>query len=116
MWEAGGGCAAPSEWRRYSARSARLDSLMAASSKGHTDIVELLLAHGCGDVDAQGLAGRVALHYACLNGRAGVVRALLGAGADPHAMDHDGHMPEGGAVGVDRGGCVALLQVISLCC
>jgi ankyrin repeat protein len=64
--------------------------LMAASGKVHTDIVELLLAHGCGDVDAQGFNGYVALHYACTNGGAGVLRALLGAGADPHLVDRDG--------------------------
>jgi ankyrin repeat protein len=89
--------------------------LMAASGNGHTDIVELLLAHGCGDVDAQGPPGCVALHYACFKGRAGMVRALLGAGANPHLVDHDGRPPLRYAAGADREGCVALLQVISLC-
>jgi ankyrin repeat-rich membrane spanning protein len=97
------------------ARQGDLSPLMLASSKGHTEIVELLLAHGCGDIDAQGLNGDEALHYACFNGRAGVVRALLGAGANPHLVDCDGRTPLRYAVGVDPGGCVALLQVISLC-
>jgi cytohesin len=86
--------------------------LKAASSEGHTDIVELLLAHGCGDVDAQGSFGRVALHYACSNGHAGVARALLGAGANPHVVDHWGDTPlmYAGSRGLVQ--CVALLQVI----
>jgi ankyrin repeat protein len=90
--------------------------LIGASGKGHTDIVELLLAHGYGDVDAQESTGRAALHRACFNGRAGVVRALLGAGANPHLVDQYGRTPLRHAVGVGREGCVALLQVNSLCC
>jgi ankyrin repeat protein len=89
---------------------------MAAANRGHTDIVELLMAHGCGDVDAQGLAGMVALHRACTNGRAGVVRALLGAGANPQVVDDDGRTPERDADERGHAECVAVLQVISLCC
>jgi ankyrin repeat protein len=90
--------------------------LMAASRKGHTDIVELLLAHGCGDVDAQGSFGSVALHFACINGHAGVVRALLGAGAGPHTVDSWGDTPLALAAQEGHEECVALLQVICLCC
>jgi hypothetical protein len=90
--------------------------LRIAAQRGHTDIVELLLAHGCGDIDAQWLVGRAALHDACSNGHAGVARALLGAGANPHVVDQFGCTPLREAVLEGREGCVALLQVICLCC
>jgi ankyrin repeat protein len=66
--------------------------LMRAWDRG---IVALLLAHGCGDIDSRcrGLA-RTALHHACGRDRAAeVVRALLGAGADPHVEDDEEHRP-----------------------
>jgi ankyrin repeat protein len=88
--------------------------LKAASSKGHTNIVELLLAYGCGDIDAQGLDGSVALHFACINGQAGVVRALLGAGANPHLVDDEGDTPLALAAQEGHEECVAALQVIEL--
>jgi uncharacterized protein len=89
--------------------------LMIASEHGHTDVVAVLLAHGCGDVDRQHPPnGGTALHYACLNGRAGAAMALLGAGADPHVVNHHGETPLDMAVQRGREECVAILQV--RCC
>jgi ankyrin repeat protein len=88
--------------------------LMAASDEGHTDVVALLLAHGCGDIDLQRPGSRwTALCDAVYRGHAGVVRALLGARADPQVMVDHGETPL--AMSVRRGHteCVALLQVSS---
>jgi ankyrin repeat protein len=86
--------------------------LMGATCKGHMDVVELLLAHGCGDMDQQfSENGETALHWACLYARAGVVEVLLGAGADPHVVDHFGRTPLSEAVRKGNVECVALLQV-----
>jgi ankyrin repeat protein len=85
---------------------------MIASHKGFTDIVALLLAHGCGDIDRRsGKRSWAALHQASYYGRPGVGRALLGAGADPHAVDRDGETPLAMALRRDKTECVALLQV-----
>jgi ankyrin repeat protein len=86
--------------------------LMAASSEGHMDVVELLLAHGCGHIDLQfPSSGQSALHWACACPRAGVVEVLLGAGADPHVVDHFGDTPLSIAVLHARVECAALLEV-----
>jgi ankyrin repeat protein len=85
--------------------------LMRASAFGHTDVVVLLLAHGCGDIDRRCIDERTALHYACGRGHVRVVRALLGPGADPHAVDRDGETPLSRAVRLGREECVAMLQV-----
>jgi ankyrin repeat protein len=67
-------------------------------------MVALLVAHGCGDIDRRHvLGGWTALHYACNKGCGGVVRALLGAGADPHVVDHQGHSSLRIAIEHDRG-------------
>jgi ankyrin repeat protein len=66
---------------------------MLACKPGHTDIVALLLAHGCGDIDRRHvLGGWTALHQASRwgLGHADVMRELLGAGADPHVVDRQG--------------------------
>jgi ankyrin repeat protein len=89
--------------------------LMTASAHGHTDVVALLLARGCGDVDRQrSPKGWTALHYACKEGHVGVAMALLGAGADPHVVDYGGETPLAMAVQRGREECVAILQV--RCC
>jgi ankyrin repeat protein len=91
--------------------------LMGASGKGHTDVVELLLAHGCDDIDQVLMMGteETALHIACLYGRAEIVRLLLGAGADPHLVTRrEGRTPLAIAVAEGKDDCVALLQVSSM--
>ena len=61
-----------------------------AVSRGHKDIVELLLRHGA-DPNARGITGLTALHLVCLYGYAAMVRMLLdeGADADAEAQDPD---------------------------
>jgi ankyrin repeat protein len=88
--------------------------LMSASRRGSADVVALLLAHGCGDIDRRRSDGLMALYYACAPGHVRVVRALLGAGADPHVVDHDDHTPLAMAVRMGRGECVAEVQVSSV--
>jgi uncharacterized protein len=88
--------------------------LMRASGSGHLDIVALLLAHGCGDLDMQATCGLTALHLASsMEEHAGVVRALLGAGADPHIMHHKCGTPLALAVAIghEDDQCVRELQV-----
>jgi hypothetical protein len=59
-------------------------------------LVELLIAHGA-DVNGKGSEmlshGRTPLHIAALKGRSAVVRYLLSRGADPCAVDTNGHTP-----------------------
>jgi ankyrin repeat protein len=94
-----------------------LGPLMYAAEPGHTDIVDLLLAHGCGDIDHQSPGdGMTVLHDACYNGHAGVVRLLLGAGADPHLVNSYGRTPLWFAAQEGHAECVAVLQVIALAC
>jgi ankyrin repeat protein len=90
--------------------------LMVASRRGHTDMVELLLAHGGGQhIDYQPPNfGSTALHYACISGRAGMVRLLLGAGADPHVENHCGDTPLSRAIRQGHAECIAMLQVSSV--
>jgi uncharacterized protein len=85
--------------------------LMSASLGGFTDVVALLLAHGCGDIDRRRIYERTAVHDACGSGHVRVVRALLGAGADPHTVDRDGETPLVTAIRLGREECVAVLQV-----
>jgi ankyrin repeat protein len=86
--------------------------LLSASCGGHVGVVELLLAHGCGDLDQPDLdSGSTALHWASINGRSCVVRVLLGAGADPHVVDRYGDTPLTEAVEHKRVVCVAWLKV-----
>jgi ankyrin repeat protein len=86
--------------------------LMVASENGHTDVVALLLAHGCGDIDRRSREMLwTALHHVPSDGPPGVVRALLGAGADPHVVDGDGETPLAMALRRDDQEYVAVLQV-----
>ena len=70
--------------------------LFAASLKGHSAVVDLLLA-GQGerrsDVAAGTDDGTTALHAAAAEGHTSVVAALLRAGAPAHALTHDGSVP-----------------------
>jgi uncharacterized protein len=89
--------------------------LMLASARGHTNVVALLLAHGCGDINRQTTEyGRTAVHSASWNGYVRVVRALLGAEADPHIVDRVGETPLVTAVRLDHEECVAVLEVRSV--
>ena len=64
-------------------------ALMAASEKGHKEVVELLLAKGA-DVNAKANAGWTALMYASQNGDKEVVELLLAKGADVNAKNNHG--------------------------
>jgi ankyrin repeat protein len=90
--------------------------LISASLGGHPDMVEMLLAHDGGEhIDHQlSCYGSTALHCACDYEQAGVARLLLGAGADPRVVDHDGLTPMGLAAQQGLEECVAVLQVITL--
>jgi ankyrin repeat protein len=90
--------------------------LMGATSTGHTDVVELLLAHGCDHIDQFLVTtGRTALHMACFCGRAEILGLLLRAGANPHLVErHEGRTPLAIAVAEGKDDCMALLQVSSM--
>ncbi|XP_036268588.1 ankyrin repeat and SOCS box protein 10 isoform X2 [Pipistrellus kuhlii] len=65
--------------------------LHVAASRGHAEIVQLLLRRRARPDSAPG--GRTALHEACAAGHTACVHALLVAGADPDIPDQDGKRP-----------------------
>ncbi|XP_031236036.1 ankyrin repeat and SOCS box protein 10 isoform X3 [Mastomys coucha] len=65
--------------------------LHVAASRGHTEVLRLLLRRGAKPDSAPG--GRTALHEACSAGHAACVHVLLVAGADPNTPDQDGKRP-----------------------
>ncbi|XP_007126728.2 ankyrin repeat and SOCS box protein 10 isoform X5 [Physeter macrocephalus] len=65
--------------------------LHVAASRGHTEILRLLLRRRARPDSAPG--GRTALHEACAAGHAACVHVLLVAGADPNVPDQDGKRP-----------------------
>ncbi|XP_040320411.1 ankyrin repeat and SOCS box protein 10 isoform X2 [Herpailurus yagouaroundi] len=65
--------------------------LHVAASRGHTDVLRLLLRRRARPDSAPG--GRTALHEACAAGHAACVHVLLVAGADPNIPDQDGKLP-----------------------
>src|SRR5690606_40423835 len=69
-------------------------ALLAAAGGDEDDAagVQLLLKFKA-KAAATGRAGRTALHEAALAGQAGIVAALLAAGADPHRADEAGRTP-----------------------
>ncbi|KAM9592862.1 ankyrin repeat and SOCS box protein 10 [Trichechus inunguis] len=93
----------PERWRdfRYNIRALRLWSLTyeeelttplhVAASRGHVDVLRLLLRRRARPDSAPG--GRTALHEACAAGRAPCAHLLLVAGADPDLPDQDGKRP-----------------------
>jgi ankyrin repeat protein len=83
--------------------------LMIASSKGKTDVVSLLLAHDCGDIDHQDVQAWTALHYGSCRSEVPVAKALLWAGADPHLTSRRGERPLDVALGRSRAAPVAAL-------
>lgn len=66
--------------------------LIEAIKKGHVAIVHAFLAKGA-SANARDAKGGTALHWAAGGGRAEIVQLLLGAGADPVAMDGFGQTP-----------------------
>ncbi|MCP4659101.1 MAG: DUF3667 domain-containing protein [bacterium] len=67
----------------------RRTPLHVASDKGHTEIVDLLLAHGA-DLNAQDHLGRVPLFLALNRGHREIARRLADAGTDATARTHRG--------------------------
>ncbi|XP_032159777.1 ankyrin repeat and SOCS box protein 10 isoform X2 [Mustela erminea] len=65
--------------------------LHVAASRGHTEVLRLLLRRRARPDSAPG--GRTALHEACAAGHAACVHVLLVAGADPNIPDQDGKLP-----------------------
>ncbi|MGH7646218.1 MAG: ankyrin repeat domain-containing protein, partial [Gemmatimonadales bacterium] len=53
----------------------------AAARNGHGKTVEYLLARGA-SIDAKGVFGATALHWAAINGHAGTVELLISRGAN----------------------------------
>ncbi|KAK3176250.1 hypothetical protein OEA41_007573 [Lepraria neglecta] len=58
------------------------DALLTAASKGHEDIIRILIEHGSVDVAFKSEDGATALGTAAENGRTAVVKMLLAYGAD----------------------------------
>jgi ankyrin repeat protein len=97
--------------------------LMAASNGGHLEVVRLLLGHPSAEtiINCRDHYGKTALSEACDYGRGGVVRALLGSGADPTIAHNNGRTPMAMAKQLDllpygatvegRRECVAALEV-----
>lgn len=65
--------------------------LHVAASRGHTEVLQLLLKRRAKPDSAPG--GRTALHEACTAGHTACVHVLLVAGADPNIPDQDGKRP-----------------------
>ena len=68
-----------------------LTPLMLAIKKRYYDIIELLLKHV--DLNATDRHGRTALHIACHEGDAKIIKMLVDAGANVNATDDNGNTP-----------------------
>src|SRR4051812_29535245 len=71
-----------------SAELAAYDGLHAAAARGDVAAIERLAGNRVA-LDARDGNGRTPLHVATFARQRGAVRALLRAGADPAALDHD---------------------------
>lgn len=67
-----------------------ISALIAASSEGHEEVVEMLLAAGA-DVTAKDTDETNSLMAAAVRGHHSLCKILLGAGADVNAQNTDGH-------------------------
>lgn len=85
--------------------------LIRASSSRHVDVVKLLLAHGCGDINHRDDVGRTACYVACRWGRLDMVQVLLEAGADRTLVDKEGRTPRDIAARCSKHNVVRLLEV-----
>ena len=56
------------------------DAMFAAGRNGHTQVVEYLLDHGAA-IDAKGVFGATALHWAAINGHRNTIELLVARGA-----------------------------------
>ena len=85
--------------------------LITASCHGRLEVVVCLLRHGGSSLDAVNNEGSTALSWASYQGRSGLVRLLLQAGADFTIPNSQGHTPLYRARQSDCQACVALLEV-----
>lgn len=69
--------------------------LSAASVEGRPDMVSFLISRGADVNRKNGLAGESALMGAAEMGQLATVRVLLNSGAEPCALDKEGHTAEG---------------------
>ena len=67
---------------------AQYTGLLAAAARGDAAEIERLVARGA-KVDARDGYGRTPLHVAAYGGHADAMRALVKAGANPNALEHD---------------------------
>lgn len=85
---------------------------MVASKKGHIGVLRLFLQRlGGRDLDWTDTQGKTALWWACHEGHAAEVRALLLAGANHTIVDTGGQTPRQVAEEVGRPQCTAVLEV-----
>jgi ankyrin repeat protein len=83
--------------------------MYAAGRNGHVQVVEYLLDHGAA-VDAKGVFGATALHWAAINGHRNVVELLIARGARLNIRDERyNSTPEGWA---REGGQLELAELL----
>jgi ankyrin repeat protein len=89
-----------------------LTPLMYAAEGGHVGVVQALVTHGCGDLNARDEEyGLTALSMASLNGHGEVVKLLLGARADWSIANSDGFTALHIAHATGKHECAQLIKV-----